>query len=55
MKTHDFWYDLPEELIAQTPLEDWIDNYDVMKMLHIRTMNSFCPIANLIWERENLS
>ncbi len=22
MKTHDFWYDLPEELIAQTPLED---------------------------------
>ena len=21
MKTHDFWYDLPEELIAQTPLE----------------------------------
>ena len=22
MKTHDFWYDLPEELIAQTPLEN---------------------------------
>ena len=22
MKTHDFWYDLPEELIAQTPLEE---------------------------------
>ena len=21
MKTHDFWYDLPEELIAQTPLQ----------------------------------
>ena len=21
MKTHDFWYHLPEELIAQTPLE----------------------------------
>ena len=21
MKTHDFYYDLPEELIAQTPLE----------------------------------
>lgn len=21
MKTHDFWYDLPDELIAQTPLE----------------------------------
>ena len=21
MKTHDFWYDLPEDLIAQTPLE----------------------------------
>ena len=21
MKTHDFWYDLPEALIAQTPLE----------------------------------
>ena len=21
MKTHDFWYDLPEELISQTPLE----------------------------------
>ena len=21
MRTHDFWYDLPEELIAQTPLE----------------------------------
>ena len=21
MKTHDFWYDLPEELIAQTPAE----------------------------------
>ena len=21
MKTHDFWYDLPEELIEQTPLE----------------------------------
>ena len=21
MKTHDFFYDLPEELIAQTPLE----------------------------------
>ncbi len=22
LKTHDFWYDLPEELIAQTPLKD---------------------------------
>ena len=22
MKTHDFYYDLPEELIAQTPLKD---------------------------------
>ena len=22
VKTHDFWYDLPEELIAQTPLKD---------------------------------
>ena len=22
MKTHDFWYDLPEELIAQTPLKE---------------------------------
>ena len=21
MKTHDYWYDLPEELIAQTPLQ----------------------------------
>ena len=21
MKTSDFWYDLPEELIAQTPLQ----------------------------------
>ena len=21
MKTHDFWYDLPEELIAQTPIQ----------------------------------
>ena len=21
MKTHDFYYDLPEELIAQTPLQ----------------------------------
>ena len=21
LKTHDFYYDLPEELIAQTPLE----------------------------------
>ena len=21
MKTHDFYYDLPEELIAQTPVE----------------------------------
>jgi len=21
MKTHDFWYDLPEALIAQSPLE----------------------------------
>ena len=21
--------------VAMTPLEDWIDNYDVMKMLHI--------------------
>ena len=21
LKTHDFWYDLPEELIAQTPAE----------------------------------
>ena len=21
MKTHDFYYDLPQELIAQTPLE----------------------------------
>ena len=21
MKTHDFWFDLPEELIAQTPLQ----------------------------------
>ena len=21
LKTHDFWYDLPEELIAQTPLQ----------------------------------
>ena len=22
MKTHDFYYDLPQELIAQDPLED---------------------------------
>ena len=22
MKTHDFYYDLPQELIAQTPLAD---------------------------------
>ena len=21
MKTHDFWYDLPEEQLAHTPLE----------------------------------
>ena len=26
MKTHDFWYDLPEELIAQTPLEQRDDS-----------------------------
>ena len=29
MKTHDFWYDLPEELIAQTPLE----NRDTSRLL----------------------
>ncbi|MBR5570185.1 MAG: tRNA preQ1(34) S-adenosylmethionine ribosyltransferase-isomerase QueA [Oscillospiraceae bacterium] len=29
VKTHDFWYDLPEELIAQTPLE----NRDTSRLL----------------------
>ena len=31
MKTHDFWYDLPEELIAQTPLEKR-DNSRLLKL-----------------------
>ena len=31
MKTSDFWYDLPKELIAQTPL----DQRDQSKMMHI--------------------
>ncbi|MDD6678570.1 MAG: tRNA preQ1(34) S-adenosylmethionine ribosyltransferase-isomerase QueA [Firmicutes bacterium] len=31
MKTHDFWYDLPQELIAQTPLEKR-DNSRLMVM-----------------------
>ena len=31
MKTHDFWYDLPEELIAQTPLEQR-DSSRLLKM-----------------------
>ena len=31
MKTHDFWYDLPEELIAQTPLEQR-DSSRLMKL-----------------------
>lgn len=31
MKTHDFWYDLPEELIAQTPLE----KRDTSRLLHL--------------------
>ena len=31
MKTHDFWYDLPEELIAQTPLQQ----RDSSRLLHL--------------------
>ena len=31
MRTKDFWYDLPEELIAQTPLE----KRDTSRMLHL--------------------
>ena len=31
MNTHDFWYDLPEELIAQTPLKQ----RDSSRMLHL--------------------
>ena len=31
MTTHDFWYNLPEELIAQTPLE----KRDASRMLHL--------------------
>ena len=31
MKTHDFWYDLPEELIAQTPLQ----KRDSSRLLHL--------------------
>ncbi len=40
MKTHDFWYDLPEELIAQTPLEQrdtsrlMVLNKDTGKVAH---------------------
>ena len=34
MKTHDFWYDLPQELIAQTPLEKR-DNSRLMVMTFI--------------------
>ena len=34
MKTHDFWYDLPEELIAQTPLE----KRDTSRLLHLNRM-----------------
>ena len=35
MKTHDFWYDLPEELIAQTPLQ----KRDTSKLLVIDRKN----------------
>ena len=31
MKTSDFWYDLPEELIAQTPLQQ----RDSSRLLHL--------------------
>jgi len=31
LKTHDFWYDLPEELIAQTPLQQ----RDTSRLLHM--------------------
>ena len=31
MKKSDFWFDLPEELIAQTPLE----KRDTSKLLHL--------------------
>lgn len=31
MNTSDFWYDLPEELIAQTPLKQ----RDASRMLHL--------------------
>lgn len=34
MKTHDFWYDLPEELIAQTPLEQ----RDASRLLAVNTV-----------------
>ena len=34
MKTHDFWYDLPEELIAQTPLEQ----RDASRLLTVNTV-----------------
>ncbi len=36
MKTHDFWYDLPEELIAQTPLEQ----RDTSRLLVLNKENS---------------
>lgn len=39
MKTHDFWYDLPEELIAQTPLE----KRDTSRLLALdRNTGSIC-------------
>ena len=39
MKTHDFWYDLPEELIAQTPLE----NRTSSRLLHMdRATGEIC-------------
>ena len=37
MKTHDFWYDLPEELIAQTPLEQR-DNSRLLKLDRVTGM-----------------
>ena len=59
MRTHDFWYDLPEELIAQTPLPPYIkeelQDQERYQTVYSRALGSAAaPTAGLHFTQELL-